>query len=325
MANQYESDYVSPSQILDCMLSESDDPNIVVSWLEDAGGLDAIFANSLCWRRMFQLDFFLKLSDKNMDWVLSAADGLAVSVKATLAWQVLASKSPAVQFAARRLGARLRGMVESSGLRHPYALGYGKYIQAADEAISRRCALGDAASFPAAAPAGFSEYVKNMDYSLFAVRMAQSDVFSLCGDVQKWEMLQHVARRPAFWGSPANLSDADAAADFILQILSSDEDDAVKLESYRRLVGKPVARYQWTKAESALAEASSVQELLVKADIEGCAFGLPLVKCLMLRRPKWIVEWAGSDPTGFDQILPASGFIGRNAGKILTIHAKNRA
>lgn len=321
MENQCENRYVNPSQVLDYMLSEFDDPNVVVDWLKDAADVEAVFANSLYWRRMFQLDFFLKLSQKNMDWILLAADKCACLVKAGLAWQVLASKSPEAKSAARVFSTRLRNAAETTGLRHPYAFGHGKYIQYMDEEISRQCASG-CASFPHTAGAGFSEYLRYADYSLFAVRMAQADVFGACSDARKWEMLQRIAKRPSFRNSFTGLS--EMAVDFILQVLVSGEDDAVKLESYGCLVDKDVSRRQWSKADSALSEASSVQELLVKADVEGEALGLQLVKCLLQRRPGWIIEWAESDPEGLDQILPISDFVSKNASEILTIHERNR-
>lgn len=321
MENQHESRYVNPSQVLDYMVSEFDDPNVAVDWLKDAVDVNVVVANSLCWRRMFQLDFFLKLSQKNMDWILLAAGKVAPAfVKASFAWQVLASKSPEAKFSAY-YRARLCNVVESSGLRHPYAFGHGKYIQHMDEEISMQCA-SCGISFPRGAGAGFSEYLRYADYSLFAVRIAQADVFSACSDAQKWEMLQRIAKRPSFRNSFTGL--AETAVDFILQILTSGEDDAVKLESYDCLVSKDVSRYQWSKAESALSGASSVQELLVKADVEGETLGLQLVKCLLQRRPKWIVEWAEFDPEGLDQILPISEFVGKNSSEILAIRERNR-
>lgn len=321
MENQYESRYVNPSQVLDYMLSEFDDLNIAVDWLKDVGDLNAVFANSLRWRRMFQLDFFLKLSQENMAWILATADSCQAFVKACLAWQILASKSPEAQFAARKFSTQLRGIIESSGLRHPYAFGHGKYVLAADRDISKLCAENDTADFPSAAGDEFSGYLRYADYSLFAVRMAQSDVFGSCSDAQKWEMLQRIAKRPSFRGSFTGLS--ETAVDFILQILASGEDDAVKLEGYNCLVSKDVARYQWSKADSAVSGATTVQELLVKADVEGDALGLQLVKCLLQRRPRWIIEWAEFDPEGLDQVLPISGFAVKNASEILTIRERN--
>ena len=297
------------SRMLDALFDDST-PEEVVKFLRAwPDAFNDIVDESAYAGRIFQLDFFAALPERDRIWL---SDKLLAS-NAThslcyLFWQVMMHIScmPRGERVVADLPcfAVLRRHAENYQLqlRHPYAGGHERYVTELDSRFLRLWPIENIARDVSSILRAF-DYI---DYSLFAQRMLQADFFHSLSTVGKYVFLKDGITRL----SGQCFADGKVLRDFVIQVLESTEDLEVKkmlVHEVRRNVCQP--EYVDSKTVQMVHDCSCVEELLLKMAMLGNGLQQSLVVHLLMKKLSWVKSWAKTDPESLDRVLTISSFV----------------
>lgn len=292
------------SRMLDALFDDSI-PEEVVRFLRAwPDAFQAITNESAYVSRVFQLDFLAALSESDKLWLSDhMMHAGSASLFAYLFWQVKKhnwlSSSPISELLCF---AEVLEFIRKHCLKHPYGGGHESYVTDLDAHFLQ---LEDIEAI-AHAVSEFPDRVIFLNYSLFAQRMMQADFFTALSPAAKYMFLKdsmHRLRRQC-------LFDGKVLRDFIIQVLESHEDIAVK-----KMLLKEAKHSRWQpsfvqgKEHELLASCSCIEELLLRQAMLGtCGEQQSLVVHLLVHKPSWVKAWAKTDPDGLDKLLTISSF-----------------
>ena len=291
---------ISLSKILDAFIFESESPKTIIAFLEQHDSLfKEIISHSLCWTRLFQIDFVLQCEDEQVDYLISKLKSIPGKIAAYCSWQICCSNSFTSQKLKWKFRKELSWILDHFKTRHPYHNFTGKDISRIDAMLFAAC---NKQEFPEIlndiSIEDFSSLVTLSDSSLFKFRIYSLDVFQELNDARKWIFL-----------TVGHYWDDQIMENFAWQLLNSDEDKETKivlldkLDSYCRLddICHPYYRY---------AECKDFSEMWLKMTIDGSFNALEMLKLLIVKKNwKMLFQWAEKDPESMDHELKISDVI----------------
>lgn len=297
------------SRMLDVLFDDSTPEDVVKFLRAWPDAFKDIIDESAYAGRIFQLDFFAALPERDRIWL---SDKLLSSnieyPMCYLFWQVMMHISCMTRgenvVAELPCFAELRRRAENYQLqlRHPYAGGHEHYVTEIDSRFLQlwpiECIARDVSSILRA-----FDYI---DYSLFAQRMLQADFFHSLTTVGKYMFLKYGITHL----SSQCLADGKVLRDFVIQVLESSEDIEVKkmlVHKVRCEVWQPA--FADSKMLQMVHDCSCVEELLLKMAMLGNGLQQSLVVHLLMKKLSWLKSWAKTDPESLDRLLTISSFV----------------
>lgn len=109
---------------------------------------------------------------------------------------------------------------------------------------------------------------------------------------------------------------------FFMQVLTSGEDDEVKLECCKILSRRhKFADFAPPKID--FSRFKTFEDFAISLDVYGIPLDLCSAICLLCKRPKWMISLSERCPDTVDQSFPMSSFVCRNTSRILDIFLDN--
>ena len=85
---------ISLSKILDAFIFENESPKTIIAFLEQHdSSFKEIISHSICWTRLFQIDFVLQCEDEQVDYLISKLKSIPGKIAAYCSWQICCSNS----------------------------------------------------------------------------------------------------------------------------------------------------------------------------------------------------------------------------------------
>lgn len=295
---------VSLSQILDAFIIEEERPSIIVSFLEthDAD-FKSIIVHSLRWTRLFQLDFVLQCSEREVSYLLKKLKYVPGSVAAYCCWQICKSESGTSHRLKWMFKKEMNWILSSFKTRHPYSHISAKAIAQTDLKLFRACAenrFADAVS--ELSDEEFKYFMSASNCSIFKFRLNSVDVFIRLDPIKQWLFLKE-----------GNFFENSASENVLWQILATDSiDDEVKIAIFDKLEHSKICNKISESLLSYVEESKSWSELMLKVTLDGHFNMLELAKT-MLRNRKWklLSQWAEQDAASLDAIFKVSKLVQR--------------
>ena len=131
---------VSLSKVLDEFLDDNTSPEIIIQWLSDyEDEFPEIIKHSRLYLRMFQLDFFFRCMQPQIDWLFIHLKKVPARVAAYLAWQICKSESQVADAVKFRFRREFDWILEYGPKHHPYNSFLSKSIYNFDQMFFQSC------------------------------------------------------------------------------------------------------------------------------------------------------------------------------------------
>ena len=244
----YDEEYsfdVSLSEILDEFIYDNTSPDIILNFLSKyKRSLAEVFRNSACYKRIFQIDFYLNCSSETKDVYWKIVKASPKECGAYICWQMCSRYFTDILSSFERNYARtyLYEKLRKLKISHPYALRHEKYTEELDDVCSQcihdNKTLAYLGSYFENNSQGYQHLfsaMRYLDYSLFKWRLMQYDVFSLLSDEQKFIYIKSLEKLYDY-----------KIVDIMLQIFDSDEKLEIKKAAYDMLTSIDTGYYPHT-------------------------------------------------------------------------------
>ena len=120
---------ISLSKILDAFIFENESPKTIIAFLEQHdSSFKEIISHSICWTRLFQIDFVLQCEDEQVDYLISKLKSIPGKIAAYCSWQICCSNSFTSQKLKWKFRKELSWILDHFKTRHPYHNFTGKDI-----------------------------------------------------------------------------------------------------------------------------------------------------------------------------------------------------
>ena len=169
---------VSLSRILDAFIIDDEKPELIVEFLQQhEDNIEDILQYSLYCNRLFQLDFFLKCSSSDQEYIIRLLKQIDMHNASMRVWQILRSNYGNAQTAKWKLRNDFKQILEHS-VRHPYSNGHENYIAPLDMLCFKAAQDNSISCIPSMTDnSKLRNTFKYMSYSLFQKRLVQYDFF----------------------------------------------------------------------------------------------------------------------------------------------------
>ena len=296
---------VSLSRILDAFIIDDEKPELIVEFLQQhEDNIEDILQYSLYCNRLFQLDFFLKCSSSDQEYIIRLLKQIDMRDASMLVWQILRSNSGNAQTAKWKLRNDFKQILEHS-VRHPYSNGHENYIAPLDMLCFKAAQDNSISCIPSMTDnSKLRNTFKYMSYSLFQKRLVQYDFFAELDALSKYVFIN-----TAFSG--CNFKDVMR---FVLQLLDSDEELDIKKFCLSKFASLSESLADYINAidehaYSVLRQCKSFAEFMLKSMMFDANVSMFAVLYLLMYRKKWIEEWATTDEDGLNAILNVSALV----------------
>lgn len=216
----------SLSEVLDEFLTSETSPEIVVQWLSQyEDDFAEIIKSSRCYQRMFQLDWFFRCKQPQIDWLLSHMKKVPTKTAAYFAWQICKAESQVADNLKYRFRGEFEWIFSYGPKHHPYNSFLSKSIVPFDMMFFKAAKDNQICDISYSVKNDvFGEMIYYLNYSLFRDRMLQIDFFQNLNEMKKFFFIKAAAK--------INIINRYR---FDLQLFDSDESSAVKLAYLKRL------------------------------------------------------------------------------------------
>lgn len=296
---------ISLSRILDAMIITDEKPSVIISFLklyED--DFNDIILNSSYSSRIFQLDFYLRMSFDEQGWFI---EKLANSSQRWLIgrciWQILRYGILTNTSNTLQHKKELHSIIKNINYQHPYSCGKEKFIVEFDNLCFEFAKNNQISLIPTLIDnEKISRFFKYITNSLFVIRIFQEDFFCNLSVVAKWHFI-NTALKYTF-------IDEKVIRDFLAQIIESNENIDVKLAVIKMMREngdyKYILGYNNSKIRDIIDECVSFSDFILQLSLFNFDQIQTIVLHLILNKPDWIKEWAEFDKEGLNNVLNCS-------------------
>lgn len=301
---------ISLSRILDVMISSNEKIDVIVTFLKThEDKFKDIILNSSYSSRLFQFDFYLKLSYIEQKWFIKKLYSDTPYWLASLCvWQIL--RYSVLTKTSNRLSNKFEFhiIVQDNNYRHPYRNGEEKYIVDFDNLCFEYAKNSCISLIPYDVnTTKLVKVFKHLRNSLFVTRIFQADFFSNLSITGKWSFI-HEGLDCAMHGKlDCALMHGKIIQDFLSQIIESDEELDIKLDIIKTLKQNNDFKYIFDqKIKKLVDECDSFSEMLLKLTMFPQVKIQSIILYLLLCKPNWLKEWTNFDVQDLDNKLTCS-------------------
>lgn len=287
---------VSLSKILDAFILDDEDVSTIIEFLKQhESDFKNIIANSLHWMRLFQVDFILRCRESEIQYLIDKLKSIPGKIAAYCCWQILSSNSRCADYLKYKFRKEISWILENFNTSHPYKKHISRFTEAHDSNLFELCTKHSDMSISDYLNildyTNLSNFLKNLDASLFKYRILQLDVFQELSDINKLIYLKSIKE---------NYSDTGLA---YIQILTSNEPLEVKssaLDEYYSRVEFDSRRNIYDE----FAECKSFGEMMLKISIDGNINQQKLmIRLIDCHKIELLKQWKDFDEVEFNNIL----------------------
>lgn len=322
---------VSLSEILDEFLHDDTPPDIILNFLSNYyDEIDQIFKNSICYKQIFQVDFYLRCNRTVRNELFKLMEHVKPQEYSYLCWQLKSRYfSAELTTDEKSIINRFLLQVTKEDIRHPYSHRHELYIRDFEENCSK--CIHDTKSMTLIG----KYYEVNPDE--YEAKDLEAKKFDIFGTEQKWYVAMQQMMHSLFkWRTLqydvfANLNpkqkyiyitmlpnmDVSDLEEIQLQLYDSDEDVEIKKVLYSKVTTEWKRYTSWShdplhsifkndpEILKIVNNAHSFEEIQLNVSLLGI---LPPYKkialwCLMAQKKSFLKDWAKYDKETFDSAL----------------------